>query len=105
MGDGFGSAFSQADVAIVTEIYPACESPLPGVTSRLVVDAIRSMTSTQVHSIPDKASVVAFLEASIEPGDFIVSFGAGDIWTVTEELATFLTEGRFLESERPAPSE
>jgi UDP-N-acetylmuramate--alanine ligase len=103
-GNDFGTAFSQADVAIVTEIYPARESPLPGVTSQLVVDAIRSATSTQVHSISDKESVVAFLEASIKPGDFIVSFGAGDIWTVTEELATFLTEGRFLESRRQAPS-
>ncbi len=102
LGGEFGAAFAQADVAIVTDIYPATEPPLPGVTSRVVIDSIRAKTGARVFSIADKARVVTFLEQNTEPGDFIVSFGAGDIWTVTEELATFLTEGRFLENGRPS---
>lgn len=97
LGDEFGSAFAGADVVVVTEIYPAGERAIPGVNSDIIVDAIRARTDARVHSIPDKARVVSFLEENIQPGDFIASFGAGDIWTVTEELATFLIEGRFLE--------
>ena len=96
LGAEFGDAFRGADVAVVTSIYAADEAPLPGVTSRVVVDAIRAKTNADVYSIPDKPSVVAFLEERIEPGDFIVSFGAGDVWTVTESLASFLIDGRFL---------
>ncbi len=91
----FGAAFSLADSVIVTSIYPACEPPLPGVSSRTIVRAIEEATEAEVHSIADKKDVIAFLKARIIPGDFIVSFGAGDIWTVTEELAHFLEQGKF----------
>jgi UDP-N-acetylmuramate--alanine ligase len=96
LGHAFGAAFAGADVAIVTDIYPACEAPIPGVTSQIIVDAIRERCDARVFAIPDKGSALAHLKASIEPGDFIVSFGAGDIWTVTEDLAEFLVRGEFL---------
>ena len=91
----FGAAFSRADTVIVTSIYPACEPPVPGVTSQSVVQAIARQTEADVHSIASKENAIDFLKARIVPGDFIVSFGAGDIWTVTEELAHFLEQGRF----------
>jgi len=97
MGHEFGSAFKQADVVVVSSIYSAGEPPLPGVSATVVYDSIRAATQADVRVIPDKSRVLRFLEDSIQPGDFIVSFGAGDIWTVTEELAAFLMEGRFLE--------
>ena len=102
LGREFGVAFAGADVAIVTDIYPASEPPLPGVTADVVVNAIRRQTDAQVFSIPEKPRVLAFLEENLREGDFIVSFGAGDIWTVTEELASYLIEGRFLVDGRPA---
>ena len=104
LGRAFGAAFAGADVAIVTDIYPASEAPIPGVTSRIVVDAIREQCSTDVRAIPDKRGALDHLKETIEPGDFIVSFGAGDIWTVTEELAGFLIEGKFLRRTRRTQS-
>jgi UDP-N-acetylmuramate--alanine ligase len=95
LGPEFGSAFSGADLAVVTHIYPAGERSLPGVTSRIIVDAIAARTNVDVYSIPDKRRVISFLENRIEPGDFVISFGAGDIWTVTEALSQFLKRGRF----------
>lgn len=91
----FGSAFSLADSVIVTSIYPACEVPVPGVSSRTIARAIRRETSAEVRSIASKEDAIEFLKARIVPGDFVVSFGAGDIWTVTEELAHFLEQGQF----------
>ena len=95
MGAEFGRAFRLADSVIVMPIYAACEAPLPGVTSQIVVDAARRETSADVHSTCDMSTAIELLEASIAPGDFIISFGAGDVWTVTEQLASFLIAGQF----------
>ena len=61
-----------------------------------VVDAIRRDTRSVVRMIETKDQTVLFLEESIEPGDFIISFGAGDVWKVTERLAQILESGSFL---------
>lgn len=95
MASDFGAAFSDADVVIVTNIYSACEKPVPGVTSTGIVEAVLDATNSSVLFVPHKDDVVAHLKALIRPGDFIISVGAGDIWTVTEELAHFLKEGSF----------
>jgi len=95
IGAQFGGAFSDADLAVVTGIYPAGERPIAGVSSDLIVRAIATEAGIEVHSIPDKGSVFSFLMERIKPGDFIISFGAGDIWTVTEGMSAFLKEGRF----------
>ena len=98
LSEEFGGAFALADKVIVTSIYPACEAPVPGVSSGTIVGAIERETDADVHSIGRKNDAIDFLKASIVPGDFIVSFGAGDIWTVTEELAHFLELGAFCTS-------
>ena len=95
LGAEFGEAFRRADTVVVTPIYPASERPIPGVSSRQIVNAIAQSTSADLRFIPSKKEVVSFLKTYIEPGDFIISFGAGDIWTVTEELSCFLKEGSF----------
>lgn len=97
----FGAAFSLADTVIVTSIYPACEKPVPGVSSESIVQAIRQKTTATVRSIESKQDAIEHLKAQIVPGDFIVSFGAGDIWTVTEELAQFLERGKFRSNAEP----
>jgi UDP-N-acetylmuramate--alanine ligase len=95
IGSEFGGAFRLADTVIVTPIYPAYEPPIPGVSSQSIVSAIARSAGVQPYLIHDKEEVVSFLKGYIEPGDFIISFGAGDIWTVTEELSCFLKEGSF----------
>ncbi len=95
LGPDFGHALAQADVAIITSIYAACETPVAGVSSQEIVEVASTEARADVYSIPDKPAVIAFLKETIRPGDFIISFGAGDIWTVTDELAHFLKEGSF----------
>ncbi len=95
LGEEFGTAFQLADTVIVTPIYPANEPAIPGVSSQAIVRAIARSRGLAPHLIRDKEEVVSFLKGYIEPGDFIISFGAGDIWTVTEELSCFLKEGSF----------
>jgi len=95
LGSEFGAAFEQANTIVITSIYPATEEPIPGVSSQEIVRAIRQRTDADLHFIDAKDQVVAFLKEHIEVGDFIISFGAGDIWTVTEELSQFLQRGLF----------
>jgi len=96
LGDEFGVAFANADTVLVNPIYSACELRIPGISSIHVIDAIRRDTKCAVRMIETKDETVRFLEDYIEPGDFIISFGAGDVWKVTERLARILDEGHFL---------
>ncbi len=95
IGNEFGAAFRLADTVVVTPIYAAYEAPIPGVTSQSIVDSISRNTGSDPLLIHDKEEVLSFLKRYIEPGDFIISFGAGDIWTVTTSLSRFLEEGSF----------
>ncbi len=95
IGPEFGAAFRQADTVVITSIYPANERPIPGVSSRAIVEAVAQETTADLYFIRSKDEVLSFLKRYIAPRDFIISFGAGDIWTVTEELSCFLKEGRF----------
>ena len=95
IGNEFGNAFRKANTVVVTSIYPAMERPIPGVSSQKIVNAIAHSAHVDLRSIRRKPEVITFLKNYIEPGDFIISFGAGDIWTVTEELSCFLKKGHF----------
>lgn len=97
LGAEFGGAFAHADTVLVNPIYSACESQIPGTTSMKVVDAIRRDTDSVVRMIGTKDQTVRVLEETIEEGDFIISFGAGDVWKVTERLARILESGSFLQ--------
>jgi UDP-N-acetylmuramate--alanine ligase len=96
LGAEFGASFGEADEVLVTPIYAACERQIPGITSERVLDAIRNETACSVRRVDTMEDTVQHLEAAIRPGDFIISFGAGDVWRVTERLARTLEEGRFL---------
>ncbi len=72
-----GAALSTADAACVTEIYPAREQPIAGVSGKLVVDALRPGTRAGwAPSVEDGAKVVA---SWARPGDLVLTVGAGDV--------------------------
>ena len=82
----FGRAFFNADVLVVTDVYPAREEPIQGVTGELIVNAARDFGHKQVHYVPDKTKVPAFLAAIVRSGDIVITMGAGDIWKFGEEF-------------------
>jgi UDP-N-acetylmuramate--alanine ligase len=77
---GFAEALAAADAVCVTEIYPAREEPLPGVTGRLIVDELASirpgMRIGWGPSLEDAAKLVA---GWARPGDTVLTLGAGDV--------------------------
>jgi UDP-N-acetylmuramate--alanine ligase len=80
LAHGFAEALAGADGACVTEIYPAREEPLPGVTGRLIVDELASLRPGMLlgwtPSLEDAASLVA---GWARPGDTVLTLGAGDV--------------------------
>lgn len=83
----FADAFHEADVLVVTEVYPAGEAPRPGVSGRLVADAVRAAhPSARVEWLPDRGDVVAFLRGELRAGDLCLTLGAGDLTTLAAEL-------------------
>ncbi|MBN1858927.1 UDP-N-acetylmuramate--L-alanine ligase [Candidatus Bipolaricaulota bacterium] len=90
-----GAAFQRADLVVVAPIYAAGEDPIPGVTTQCVVDAIRRETLAETYSMDSADDIVPFLKTKIRKGDFLISFGAGDISRVTEQLSADLEEARF----------
>ena len=80
LSHGFAAALAGADAVCVTEIYPAREEPLPGVTGRLIVDELATLRPGMrigwAPALDDAASVVAGWS---RPGDTILTLGAGDV--------------------------
>jgi UDP-N-acetylmuramate--alanine ligase len=85
----FGEALALADVVVVTDVYGAREEPVPGVTGELVADAARGR-GAEIHYVPHRGDLGAYLAPLLEDGDLVVSMGAGDITLLHTELATLL---------------
>ncbi len=99
----FADAFQDADELIITEIYPSDEAAIPGVTARLIVDAVRA--HRPVAFIEEKANLVDQLLPKLRPGDLVLTLGAGDIGQLADELVRALQTRRGPHgSARPGPT-
>jgi UDP-N-acetylmuramate--alanine ligase len=74
--DDFGAALGLADQAVVLDVYAAREDPEPGVTGKLVADAV---PGGQALFVPDRTQVVPAIVRIAEPGDVVLTMGAGDV--------------------------
>ncbi|HTS90005.1 MAG TPA: UDP-N-acetylmuramate--L-alanine ligase [Gemmatimonadales bacterium] len=88
-GAAMGRALQAADVAIVTEIYPAREQPLPGVSGRSVAAAAEAGGRTVIFE-PDKTRLRDRILEAARPGDVVLTLGAGDVTRVGRELVQWL---------------
>jgi UDP-N-acetylmuramate--alanine ligase len=87
----FGEALTLADAVLVTEVYSAGEMPQPGVSGKLVVDAVcESSSCPDVYYIPDQHDIPGVLRTITEPKDTVLTMGAGDISGVGDELLGLL---------------
>lgn len=82
----FGESFHNSDVVILTDIYPASEAPIDGVSTKLIIEAIPHKENQQVIYLPTLDRAAEFLEGNVAEGDLVLTMGAGDIWTLGREL-------------------
>jgi UDP-N-acetylmuramate--alanine ligase len=81
----FARAFYDADVLAVTDIYPAGEAPIAGVTSEVVAHAIEEHGHKDVTLVKDIKAVPDWLVERAREGDMVITLGAGSIWKAGEE--------------------
>ncbi|HAV21894.1 MAG TPA: UDP-N-acetylmuramate--L-alanine ligase, partial [Bacteroidetes bacterium] len=82
----FGKSFLLSDVLIVTDVYPAREEPIQGVTGELIVHATIGFGHKDAHYVPDKKQIPAYLRKVVKEGDIVITMGAGDIWKYGEQF-------------------
>ncbi|MPZ85760.1 MAG: UDP-N-acetylmuramate--L-alanine ligase [Actinophytocola sp.] len=85
----FGAALALADQVVVLDVYGAREQPEPGVTGALVAGAV-SLPAGQVHYEPSFDKVPPLVVSLVEPGDLVLTMGAGDVTMLGPELVAEL---------------
>lgn len=82
----FGKAFGDADHLIVTDVYPAREAPIEGITGEIIANAATQFGHRHVQYVPNKQDVPATLRSIMREGDIVMTLGAGDIWKYGNEF-------------------
>ncbi|OIP66207.1 MAG: UDP-N-acetylmuramate--L-alanine ligase [Nitrospirae bacterium CG_4_9_14_3_um_filter_53_35] len=82
----FVTCFNQSDIVVLTDIYPAGEAPILGVSAENIYRGMKEHGHRDVTYIQDMKKIVDHLEGILKPGDLVLTMGAGDIYKVGEEL-------------------
>ncbi len=80
----FGRAFLNSDIFICTDVFPAREKKMEGVTGELIANAAKSFGHKNVLYVENKEDVVEILLNIVKDDDIVVTLGAGDIWKYGE---------------------
>ncbi len=84
--DDFVKAFHDAEVLVLTDIYPAGEEPIEGITAEALARSIKQHGQKDVIHIADRDEVVDHLLEVLQPGDIFLTLGAGNVWQTGELL-------------------
>jgi len=85
----FADAFGDADLLVVTDVYGAGETPRPGVTGKLVLDAVLDAHPfRRAGYVPRRPELAAYLRQVLRRGDVCLTLGAGDLTSLPDELLT-----------------
>lgn len=82
----FGLSFFDAEVLVVTDVYPSREKPIEGVTGKLISDTAKEYGHRDVHYVEDKSALPEKLNEIVEDGDIVITMGAGDIYKYGEQF-------------------
>ncbi|MFZ6033161.1 MULTISPECIES: UDP-N-acetylmuramate--L-alanine ligase [Melioribacter] len=86
----FGRSFLNSDVFICTDVYPAREKPIEGVSGQMIAEAAKKFGHKNVIYEPDKNKIPELLKSIYKKGDIIITLGAGDIWKYGEKFVDYL---------------
>lgn len=89
----FGLSFFDAEVCVITDVYPSREEPIEGVTGKLIADVAKQYGHRKVHYVKEKSELPAKLKEIVEPDDVVITMGAGDIYKYGEQFAEALETG------------
>jgi len=91
--DEFGSAFDDADTVTFTNVYPAGEAPVPGVSGKTFLNVVLEHEGhPEAHYVPQRIEVVPHMASLVKPGDLVITMGAGDVTAIGPELVRYLED-------------
>jgi UDP-N-acetylmuramate--alanine ligase len=82
----FAGSFGDADRLYLLPIYPAGESPIPGVSSEMLAQRIEGAGKGHARYVPDRKEMAALVLSELGSGDVLITLGAGDIYRLGEEI-------------------
>lgn len=75
----FGKVLQAADLVYITDVYPASEQPIEGISGMTIVDAARQEGPVEVYSVPDLATAHHRVGNALQEGDLLITLGAGNV--------------------------
>jgi len=84
--DRFVKGFNEADVLLVAPLFSAGENAIEGVDSSRLAQGIKEHGHKEVIVCPDRKGILPMLMSVVEPGDVVMTLGAGDIHKVGDQL-------------------
>jgi len=88
----FSIELMNADYVVITEIYSAREDFVPDVSGALIVDAMRRKGFDNVCFVENLEEIIPHVKTIVDPGDLVITMGAGDIWKVSKEFIDTIGE-------------
>ncbi|TET63784.1 UDP-N-acetylmuramate--L-alanine ligase [Candidatus Aerophobetes bacterium] len=82
----FAHAFSEADILLLTPIYPAGEAPIPGTDGKLLFERVKEIRGKDTYYFSSEEKILSFLEDKSGEEDLIITLGAGDIGRIGREF-------------------
>ncbi len=86
----FGESFSDADMVVILDVFPAREKAINGVSGKMIADAAKKAGHAAMNYIEDKNDLPNFLKTKLHNGDRVILFGAGDIYKYTNKILELL---------------
>jgi len=90
--DDFACAFNDADVVLVTDVYPAGEARIPGAEGEPLARAMRAHGHHQAQYVAERSELARLLAAEARPGDVVIAQGAGNINAVLADVERRIRE-------------
>ena len=91
LADDFGKALQAADLIFVTDIYPASELPIEGITAQTIVDAVEANGDTQAEVVGEIATAHYRVGNALKEGDLLITLGAGNVHSIGTTIARDMT--------------
>ena len=89
----FYTAFYEADVLILLDIYAASETPIPGISSQRLYEGIKEHGHRQIYYLPERDHALPFLRQLTQENDILMTLGAGDVWQISRAFCRAAEQG------------
>lgn len=103
LAEDFGRVLQMANLVFVTDIYPASEPPIEGVSGETIIEAARRHGPVEIYSVPDLATAHHTVGNVLKDGDLLITLGAGNVHEVGTRLARDLASVEEIERSTSAP--